>query len=726
MRRDGVPEPDPHSSNQAKAVPEVYVLADQVRIFQLARKLGLRSEALLKVLGDLGLEDVSAASSIDMETARAAAEILAEQAREARKRAEEEAAREAAAAEAAARAAAAAAEEAAEAAEAAQEETAPAGEEVVVAGEEVAEAGEGETEVGAEAVEEADEEEAPQRWVPAWAAPESLRSLEEQLAELEIEEEEEEEEWSVALPEEARRPSGDRPEHAIDVPPVVAVLGHVDHGKTTLLDALRETDVVSTEAGGITQHIGASEIQLPDGNTIVFVDTPGHAAFTAMRARGGQVADIVVLVVAADDGVMPQTAEAIGHARAAGVPIIVAINKMDMPGADAARTKQQLLEHELVAEDFGGDTIMVPVSALAKEGLDELLEMIMLLAEVQELWADPEAPFTGVVVEAGRDDSRGPVATILVRNGEIKVGDVVVCGSAYGRVRRLNDWRGKSVKRMGPGHPVEVIGLSEVPDAGEIMTVAENIKVAREITTEREQQMRAAGLEGSGRASLKDLYRELGELTIKDLNLVVKADVSGSVQVLESQLRALDRQLEEVDINIIHSGVGEVNESDVLLAVASNAIILGFHVGVTEAAERTAEAEHVEIRTYDIIYEALDDIQRAMLGMLEPIYEEQLIGRARVLQIFRISRVGVVAGCVITDGYAQRGAKMVVTRGRDEVVFEGTLDSLRRFDNEARQVEAPNECGISTPDFRGWEEDDRIEFFAQVEVPRPTTFKSTR
>jgi len=717
MMRDAAPTPDPHSSIQAKDVPEVDVLADQVRIFQLARKLGLRSEALLKVLGDLGLEDVSAASSIDIETARAAAEILADQAREARKRAEEEAAREAEAAEAAARAAAAAAEEAEEAAE---EEAEPAEGEAVAAegGEEAAEAEQEE--------EGEEEEEAPQRWVPAWAAPESLRSLEEQLAELEFDEEEEAEEWAVTLPEEARRPSGDRPEHAIDVPPVVSVLGHVDHGKTTLLDALRETDVVSTEAGGITQHIGASEIQLADGHSIVFVDTPGHAAFTAMRARGGQVADIVVLVVAADDGVMPQTAEAIGHARAAGVPIIVAINKIDMPGADAGRAKQQLLEHELVAEDFGGDTIMVPVSALKKEGLDDLLEMILLLAEVQELWADPEAPFTGVVVEAGRDDSRGPVATILVRNGEIKVGDVVMCGTGHGRVRRLNDWRGKSVKRMGPGHPVEVIGLSEVPEAGEIITVAENVKVAREIASEREEELREAGLEGSGRASLKDLYRELGELAVKDLNLVVKADVSGSVQVLASQLRALDRQLEEVDINVIHSGVGEVNESDVLLAVASNAIILGFHVGVTEAAERTAETEHVEIRTYDIIYEALDDIQRAMLGMLDPIYEEQLIGRGRVLRIFRISRVGVIAGCVITDGYAQRGAKMVVTRGRDEVVFEGTLDSLRRFDDEARRVETPNECGISTPDFRGWEEDDRIEFFAEVEVPRTTTFKSTR
>lgn len=690
-------------------------MADQVRIFQLAKKLGLRSEALLKVLADLGLEDVSAASSIDIETARAAAEILAEQAREARKRAEEEAAREAEAAEAAAKAVEAAPAEAGEALEiVAEAEEVPLEEAVEAEGAEEAE----------EEAEEEEEEGRLPRWVPAWAAPESLRSLEEQLAELNLEEEEEEEEVFATLPEEAQRPSGQRPPNAIDVPPVVSVLGHVDHGKTTLLDALRETDVVATEAGGITQHIGASEIMAGD-KPIVFIDTPGHAAFTAMRARGGQVADIVVLVVAADDGVMPQTAEAIGHAKAAGVPIIVAINKIDMPGADPNRIKQQLLEYELVAEEFGGDTIMVEVSALKKQGLDNLLEMILLLAEVQELWADPDAPFAGVVVEAGRDESRGPVATILVRNGEIKVGDVVICGTAYGRVRRLNDWRGKSVKSMGPGHPVEVIGLSDVPEAGEIMTVVEDIKQARLIAEEREQAKRVAGLEGSGRASLKDLYRELGELAVKDLNVVLKADVSGSVQVMEAQLRQLNRRLDEVEINIIHSGVGDVNESDVLLAVASNAIILGFHVDVTEAAARTAEAEHVEIRTYDIIYEALDDIQRAMLGMLEPVYEEKTVGHARVLQLFRISRVGVIAGCVVTDGYAQRGAKMVVRRGR-EVVFEGVLRSLKRFDDEARRVDAPNECGISTPEFRGWEEGDEIEFIAEVEVPRQETFKSAR
>ncbi len=694
-------------------------MAKQVRIFQLAKKLGLRTEALLKVLAEMGLEDVSATSSIDIETAKTAAELLAEQAKEARKRAEEEAARAAAQAEAEAQAAKEAQEAAAKEASAAAEEApaeAPAEEAEEAA--EAAEAAEG------EGVAEAEEPEAPARWAPAWAAPESLRTLEEQLAELEQELEEDEEPIFVPLPEEARRPKGERPDNAIDVPPVVSVLGHVDHGKTTLLDALRETNVVDGEHGGITQHIGASEIELGD-QKIVFVDTPGHAAFTQMRARGGQVADIVILVVAADDGVMPQTIEAIGHAKAADVPIIVAINKIDMPGADPSRVKQALLEYELVAEDFGGDTIMVPVSALKKEGLDDLLEMILLVAEVQELWADPDAPFTGVVVEAGMDDSIGPLATILVRNGEVKVGDVVLCGTAWGRIRRLNDWRGKSVKSMGPGHPVEVIGLSEVPESGQVMTSVDGVKEARSITAEREEALRDDRMEGNARASLKDLYRELGELTVKDLNLSLKADVWGSVQALEDALMDLNEQLDEIDINIISMGVGEVNESDVMLAVASDAIILGFHVGVADAAVRMAETEHVEIRTYEIIYEALEEIQAAMVGMLDPIFEERVIGHARVLRIFRISRIGVIAGSVITDGYAQRNAKMTVTR-RGETVFEGTLQSLKHFENEARRVEAPNECGISTNDFRGWEEGDEIEFRADVEIPRQTTFRSTR
>ena len=688
-------------------------MAAGLRIFQLAKKLGLRSETLMEVLGELGVTDVTAASTIDLETAKAAGELLAEQAESARvereTREEEEAQR-------AAQAAAAAAE-----AEAAVEE--PAAEEAT---EEVeaAEVTEGAAEVGeeAEAEEEKDEEEGHLRWVPQWADPSSLRSLEEQLAELELEPKEAKP-LVAPLPEMARRPSGNRPENAIDVPPVVAVLGHVDHGKSTLLDALRDTDVVATESGGITQHIGASEIQVGD-RSIVFVDTPGHAAFTAMRARGGQVADVVVLVIAADDGVMPQTIEAIGHARAADVPIIVALNKVDMPGANPDMVKQQLLEHELVSEDWGGDSIMVPVSALKKEGLDQLLEMILLVAEVQELWADPEADFAGIVVEAGMDESRGPVATVLVRNGELKVGDVVVCGTTQGRVRRLTDWRGKSVKSMGPGHPVEVIGLSDPVEAGEIMITADDIKLAREITAKRADEQRLAELAGTARASLKDLHRALDSLAIKDLNLIVKADVWGSVQALEQSLADLDSQLDEVDINIVHSGVGEVTESDVLLAVASDGIILAFHVGVNDPGARMAEDEHVEIRRYDIIYECLEDIQAAMAGMLEPIFEEQVIGHAQVRQIFRVSRIGVIAGCVVTDGHVQRGAQMRATRG-GEVVFEGPVQTLRHFSDEVRRIEAPNECGLTNRDFRGWEEGDQIEFSAEVEVPRVNTFKST-
>lgn len=694
-----------------------------VRIFQLAKKLGLRSDTLIEVLAELGVTGVTAASNIDEETAQAAAQLLAEQAEAARAerkaREEAEAARAQQEAEAAAAAAAAAAAVAPVEAEPAPEPQPELEITPEAAPEEAPAAAEADEEV-----EEEEEEEVELRWVPQWADPSSLRSLEEQLAEMEASKQDEEEDQVVKpLPELARRPSGKRPPHAIDVPPVVAVLGHVDHGKTTLLDTIRNTDVVSREAGGITQHIGASEIQVGE-RSIVFLDTPGHAAFTAMRARGGQVADIVVLVVAADDGVMPQTVEAIGHAKAADVPIIVAITKMDMPGANPDRVKQQLLEHGLVPEDWGGDTIMVPVSAVTREGVDDLLEMILLVAEVQELWADPLAAFVGIVVEAGMDESRGPVATILVRHGEIKVGDVVVCGTAHGRVRRLNDWRGRSVKSMAAGHPVEVIGLSTPVEAGLIMTRVDNIKEAREITRQREEEQRQRELEGSARASLRDLHRALGSLAVKDLNLIIKADVWGSVQALEQSLRELDRQLEEVDINIVHSGVGEVTESDVLLAVASDAIVIAFHTSVAETARRMAEVEHVEIRSYDVIYECLEDIQAAMAGMLEPVYERQVIGHAQVRQVFRISRVGVVAGCVVTDGYVQRGAQMTVTR-RGEKVFEGPVETLRHFDNDVRRIDAPNECGLTNSDFRGWEEGDLIEFTAEIEVPRASAFQNT-
>jgi len=684
-----------------------------VRIFQLAKKLGLRSETLIAVLAELGVEDVTAASSIDVETARAAAELLVEQAKSAVAAREEAEAEEQAKADAEAEAAKEAAAEAAKAAEADKPavETAP-----------VAADAPARIEDEDEGEEDEDEDEEP-RWMPQWADPSTLRTLEEQLAELEREVATVEDDTLAPLPELARRPSGDRPDRAIDVPPVVAVLGHVDHGKTTLLDSLRDTDVVSGEAGGITQHIGASEITVGD-RSIVFVDTPGHAAFTAMRARGGQVADIVILIVAADDGIMPQTIEAIGHARAANVPMIVAINKVDMPGADVERVKQQLLEHEMVPEEWGGDTIVVPISALEKQGLDDLLEMIGLVAEVQELWADPEAEFAGIVVEAGIDESRGPVSTILVRNGEIKVGDVVICGTAHGRIRRLNDWRGKSVKSMGPGHPVEVIGLSEPVEAGDIMTAVSNIKEARQITAERVEELRQADTAGTARVSLRDLQVSLGELSIKDLNLVIKGDVWGSVQALEQSLMDLDDQLEEVDIVIVHSAVGEVTESDVLLAVASDAIILAFHTSVTEPAVRIADDEGVEIRRFDIIYQCLEDIQAAMAGMLDPVFEEKVVGHAQVRQVFRISRFGVIAGCGVTDGYVERGANMTVTRAR-EVVFEGEVTSLRHFNDTVARVDSPNECGLNNRDFRGWEEGDQIEFSAEVEIPRARIFNNT-
>ncbi len=683
-------------------------MAGGVRIFQLAKKLGLRSETLIAVLAELGVEDVTAASSIDIETAKAAAELLVEQAKTAVAAREEAEAAEAAKAAAEAEAAAAAAAEAAKAAEAA----APVVEHAPAAAPSV-------EDVPEDVTEDEDEDEEPQ-WMPQWADPSALRTLEEQLAELEKEATGVEDDALAPLPELARRPAGERPERAIDVPPVVAVLGHVDHGKTTLLDSLRDTDVVSGEAGGITQHIGASEITVGD-RSIVFVDTPGHAAFTAMRARGGQVADIVILMVAADDGIMPQTIEAIGHARAAGVPMIVAINKIDTPGADVERTKQQLLEHEMVPEEWGGDTIVVPISALEKVGLDDLLEMIGLVAEVQELWADPEAEFAGIVVESGMDESRGPVSTVLVRNGEIKVGDVIVCGTAHGRIRRLNDWRGQSVKSMGPGHPVEVIGLSGPVEAGDIMTAVSNIKEARQITSDRVDELRRTDDTGTARISLRDLQVSLGELSIKNLNLVIKGDVWGSVQALEQSLADLNDQLEEVDIVIVHSAVGEVTESDVLLAVASDAIILAFHTPVVEPAVRMAHDESVEIRSFDIIYQCLEDIQAAMAGMLDPVFEEKVIGHAQVRQVFRISRFGVIAGCGVTDGYVEKGAQMKVTRAR-EVIFEGAVSSLRHFNETTNRVDSPNECGLNDRDFRGWEEGDQLEFTAEVEIPRGRIF----
>ena len=653
-----------------------------IRIFALAKKLGLRSEALVAVLADMGVADLSPASPVDAATATAAVELLTEQVQQARQTAQA----------------------AAEAKTAKEDTRARADEERAEEPAAVAEP-EWQEEVFAAPVHDADLQE-------------GLAELERHLAELQAATAAErvEEEAVKPLSELAARPSGERPPSAVDVAPVVTVLGHVDHGKTTLLDALRDTDVASGESGGITQHIGASEVAT-DGKTIVFVDTPGHEAFTAMRARGAQVTDVAVLIVAADDGVMPQTVEAINHVKAAGVPMIVAINKTDLPGADVEAVKQQLLAHEIVPEEWGGDAIAVPISALQREGLDGLLEMILLVAEVQDLWADPQADFVGIVIESSVDPSEGTLATVLVRNGTISVGDIVVCGTAWGRVRRLRDWRGKSVKAMEPGRPVEVVGLSNVAESGEIMQVCKSSKEARTLAQQHQQTERDRHLMGQAEVQLRHLQLAFGDDLVKDLNIVLKADVWGSVQAMEANLANLDRLLDEININIVYSGVGVVTESDILLAAASEAIVLGFRVGTDSSAHRAAQDEHVEVRTYDVIYQALDDIRQAMTGMLEPIYEQQLIGEAEVLETFRVSRVGVIAGCRVTGGRLQRGARIEVMRG-DEQLFTGELTSLRRFENDVATVDAPQECGVSTQGFNNWEVGDTITAYIQIEVPR--------
>ncbi len=649
-----------------------------IRIFALARKLGLQSKALIAALDEMGVPDITPASAVDQDTAQTVVDLLAEQAKEARQKARAEAEVQAQAA----------------ATRKAQEP------EAVAVGEE-------------------EWEEEYQR-LPVHAADlkEGLAELEQRLAELQVEAEAEKEQAEAVKPlaELVTRPTGPRPEGAVDVPPVVTILGHVDHGKTTLLDALRDTDVVATESGGITQHIGASEVTVND-QQIVFIDTPGHEVFTAMRARGAQVTDVAVLIVAADDGVMPQTVEAINHVKAAGVPMIVTINKIDLPEADVERVKQQLLEHDLVPEEWGGETIVVPISALRQQRLDELLEMILLVAEVQELWADPQAQTAGVVIESSIDDSEGPLTTVLVRSGTLSVGDVVMCDTACGRVRRLRDWRGESVKSIPPGHPVEVVGLSDVVEAGEIMQAADSLKQARQSVAERHEQQREAELAGNAQRRLREFHKHLGAEQVKDLNIVLKGDAWGSVEAVAASLEQLSAELTEVDIRVIYSGVGEVNESDVLLAVASEALVLGFRVSVNDQVAQVARDEQVEIRTYEVVYEALDDIHKAMVGMLEPIYEEQFIGQAEVLELFKISRIGVAAGCRVTEGHLQQGARMVVARDGEQV-YEGTLESLRRFNEDVSTVQAPAECGVSTPDFRVWQEGDVIQAYVQVEVER--------
>ncbi len=498
-------------------------------------------------------------------------------------------------------------------------------------------------------------------------------------------------------------------------PPVVVVMGHVDHGKTSLLDAIRSTHVTAKEAGGITQHIGASQISLK-GEKITFLDTPGHEAFTAMRLRGAQVTDIAILVVAADDGVMPQTIEAINHARAANVQIIVAMNKIDKPGANPDRVKQELADQGLLVEDWGGDIICVPVSALKGEGIDTLLEMVLLVAEMGDLKANPRRKARGTIIEAQLDKGRGPVATVLVQSGTLQVGDPIVAGSAYGRVRAMIDDKGRNVKKALPSTPVEILGLSEVPTGGELFYVAKNDKQARQVA----EQIRAQGRvqmigQTPNKVSLDDLFSQIQEGKMKELNIIIKADVQGSVEAVKQSLEKLSN--EEVRIRTIHGGVGTITESDVQLASASGAIIIGFNVRPESAVKAIADREEVDIRLYRVIYNAIEDIKLAMKGMLDPEFVEKVVGHAEIRQTFKVSGLGTVGGAYVLDGKIVRNAGVRIVRD-GIVVYEGNLTSLKRFKDDAKEVATGYECGVMFEKYNDIKEGDTVEAFIMEEVPR--------
>lgn len=497
-------------------------------------------------------------------------------------------------------------------------------------------------------------------------------------------------------------------------PPVVTVMGHVDHGKTSLLDAIRKTQVTRSEAGGITQHIGASTVNIKN-KKIVFLDTPGHEAFTAMRARGAQVTDLAILVVAADDGVMPQTIEAINHSKAAGVPIIVAINKMDKPTANPDRIKQELVEQGLVPEDWGGDTICVPVSARNGEGIDELLEMILLVAEMQELKANPDRRAVGIIIEAQLDKGKGPLASVLIQKGTLNVGDNVVSGSSYGRVRAMLDDKGKRVKKATPSIPVMILGLSEVPEAGEYLYSVEDEKTARVYAETIKQKRREEQLKVNQKVSLDDLFDQIQAGEVKDLNVIIKADVRGSIEAIKQSLIKLEN--EEVKVNIIHGGVGGITESDVMLASASNAIIIGFNVRPTLNAMDIAKRENVDIRTYRIIYEAIEDIQSAIKGMLEPTIVEEVIGRAEVRATFKVPSIGMIAGIYVLQGKLTRNCKARLLRN-DVVIFEGNVSSLKRFKDDVKEVQSGYEGGLGLENYNDVKEGDIIEAYILKEVER--------
>ncbi|MDO4519862.1 MAG: translation initiation factor IF-2, partial [Eubacteriales bacterium] len=498
-------------------------------------------------------------------------------------------------------------------------------------------------------------------------------------------------------------------------PPVVCVMGHVDHGKTSLLDAIRKTNVTRGEAGGITQHIGASVVSI-GGQDITFLDTPGHEAFTAMRMRGANSTDIAVLVVAADDGIMPQTVEAISHAKAAGVEIIVAVNKIDKEAANVERVKQELTEHELIAEDWGGSTIVVPVSAHTGEGIENLLEMILLTAEVMELKANPNRAARGLVIEAKLDKGKGPVATILVQKGTLHVGDFIAAGSCSGKVRAMMDDKGRRVKVAGPSTPVEILGLGDVPNAGEVLMSFDTDKDAKNFAAAFVTENKSRLLEETkSKLSLDNLFDQIQAIELKELPIIVKADVQGSVEAVKQSLTKLSN--EEVVVKVIHGGVGAINESDVTLASTSNAIIIGFNVNPDIMAKQLAEQEKVDMRLYRVIYQAIEDIERAMKGMLDPVYEEKVIGHAEVRQLFKASGIGTIAGSYVLDGIFQRNCKVRITR-EGEQIYEGELASLKRFKDDVKEVKAGYECGLVFEGFNDLKEEDQVEAYIMVEVPR--------
>ena len=524
-----------------------------------------------------------------------------------------------------------------------------------------------------------------------------------------------EKEVKVDVIEELLKEDEDPEETLVSRPPVVCVMGHVDHGKTSLLDAIRDTHVIDREAGGITQHIGAYVVSI-NGQKITFLDTPGHEAFTAMRMRGANSTDIAILVVAADDGVMPQTLEAISHAKAAGIEIIVAINKIDKPSANIDRVKQELSEQGLIPEDWGGSTICVPVSAHTHEGIDNLLEMILLTAEVAELKANPDRRARGLVIEAELDKGKGPVATVLVQKGTLHVGDPIAAGSCHGKVRAMMDDKGRRVKEAGPSTPVEILGLSDVPNAGEIFMAMENEKEARNFAETFISEGRERMLEETkSRMSLDDLFSQIQAGNLKELDIIVKADVQGSVEAVKQSLLKLSN--EEVVVKIIHGGVGAINESDVILASTSNAIIIGFNVRPDATAKATAEREGVDVRLYRVIYDAIADVEAAMKGMLDPVFEEKIIGHAEVRQIFKASGVGTIAGSYVLDGTFQRGCKVRITR-EGKQIYEGALASLKRFKDDVKEVKSGYECGLVFEKFNDIQEMDIVEAYIMVEVPR--------